>query len=84
MKAEAEKISFFEKHKCHSKTLRKERMLKQDENALKIYIYKDGIFVLRGELFFSSGENIQYAIVPCQRKDQQTYQKMCMFIVVSK
>ena len=36
MKAGAEKISFFEKHKRHSKTLRKERMLKQDENALKI------------------------------------------------
>ena len=52
MKAGAEKISFFEKHKRHSKTLRKERMLTQDENALKIYIYKDGIFVLRCELFF--------------------------------
>ena len=36
MKAGAEKISIFEKHKRHSKTLRKERMLKQDENALKI------------------------------------------------
>ena len=38
MKAEAEKMSFFEKHKRHSKTLRKERMLKQDENVLKIYL----------------------------------------------
>ena len=55
MKAGAEKIPFFEKHKHHSKTLTKERMLTQDENAL--------------------GENIQHAIVPCQRKDQQTYQK---------
>ena len=82
MKAGAEKISLFEKHKRHSKTLRKEGMLKQDENALKI-IYEDGIFVLRCELFFS-GENIQHAIVPCQKKDHQTYQKMCMFILVSK
>ena len=38
MKAGAEKIPFFEKHKCHSKTFTKERMLKQDENALKIYL----------------------------------------------
>ena len=36
MKAGAEEITFCEKHKRHSKTLRKERMLKQDENALKI------------------------------------------------
>ena len=71
-KAQAGKITFCEKHKHHSKTLRKERMLKQDayENALKN--------------FFFSGENIQHAIVPCQRKDQQTYQKMYMFILVSK
>ena len=71
MKAGAEKIAFYEKHKPHRKTLRKERMLKQDENALKIsrrmkYLCCDA------NLFFS-GENIQHAIVPCQRKDQQTY-----------
>ena len=45
MKAGAEKISIFEKHKRHSKTLRKERMLKQDENALKIYLQGWNIFV---------------------------------------
>jgi len=38
MKAGAEKMNFCEKHKCQSKTLRKERMLKEDENALKIYL----------------------------------------------
>ena len=38
MKARAGKITFCDKHKRHSKTLRKERMLKQDENALKIYL----------------------------------------------
>ena len=32
------KNNFCEKHKRHSKTLRIERMLKQDENALKIYL----------------------------------------------
>jgi len=36
---------FFEKHKRHSKTLRKERMLKQDENALKIYLQGRNICV---------------------------------------
>jgi len=45
MKAGAEKISFFEKRKRHSKTLRKERMLKQDENALKIYLQGRNICV---------------------------------------
>ena len=45
MKAGAEKISFFEKHKRHSKTLRKERMLKQDENALQIYLQGRNICV---------------------------------------
>ena len=38
MKAGAEKITFCENPKRHSKTLRKERMLKQDENALEIYL----------------------------------------------
>ena len=39
MKTGAEKITFCEKHKRRRhKTLRKERMLKQDENALKIYL----------------------------------------------
>ena len=33
MKAREEKITFFEKHNRHSKTLRKKHMLKQDENA---------------------------------------------------
>ena len=45
MKAGAEKIPFFEKHERHSKTLRKERMLKQDENALKIYLQGRNICV---------------------------------------
>ena len=36
MKAGAEKIPFFEKHKRHSKTLREIQRLKQDENAVKI------------------------------------------------
>jgi len=45
MKAGAEKMIFCEKHKCHSKTLRKERMLKQDENALKIYLQGQNICV---------------------------------------
>ena len=51
MKAGAEKKTFCEKHKRHSKTLRKEWMLKQDENALKIYL-EGQIFVLQCELFF--------------------------------
>ena len=33
MQARKEKITFFEKHNRHSKTLRKKQMLKQDENA---------------------------------------------------
>jgi hypothetical protein len=33
MKAREEKITFIEKHKRHSKTLRKNQMLKQDKNA---------------------------------------------------
>ena len=33
MKAREEKITFFEKHNRHSKTLRKKQMLKQDDNA---------------------------------------------------
>ena len=33
MQAREGKITFFEKHKLHSKTLRKKQMLKQDENA---------------------------------------------------
>jgi len=45
MKARAGKITFCEKHKRHSKTLRKERMLKQDENALKIYLQGRNICV---------------------------------------
>ena len=47
MKAGAEKISFCEKHKRHdhSKTLRKERMRKQDDNALKIYLQGRNICV---------------------------------------
>ena len=34
--------------------------------------------------FFFSEEIIQHTIAPYKRKDQQTYQKMCMFILVSK
>ena len=45
MKAGAEKMIFCEKHLYHSKTLRKERMLKQDENALKIYLEGQNICV---------------------------------------
>ena len=45
MKTGAEKITLCEKHKCHSKTMRKERMLKQDENALKIYLEGQNICV---------------------------------------
>ena len=66
MKAGVEKITLCENHKCHSKTLRKEQMLKQDENALKISTSRKHLCCL-------SGENIQHAIVPCQSKDQQTY-----------
>ena len=33
MQAREGKITFFEKHRLHSKTLRKKQMLKQDENA---------------------------------------------------
>jgi len=47
MKAGAEKMIFCEKHKCHSKTLRKERMLKQDDNALKIVLEGRNICVAR-------------------------------------
>ena len=45
MKTGAEKITFSEKHKRHSKTLRKEWTLKQDENALKIYLEGQNICV---------------------------------------
>ena len=43
--AGAEKTTFCEKHKRHSKALRNERMLKQDENALKIYLEGQNICV---------------------------------------
>ena len=46
------KITFCEKHKRHSKTLRKERMLKQDENALKRYLQGRNICVAMWTFFF--------------------------------
>ena len=61
MKAGAEKITFCEKHKRHSKTLRKERMLKQDENALKIS--RRTKYLCCDVNFFFSGENIQHTVV---------------------
>jgi hypothetical protein len=70
MKARAGKITFCGKHKHHSKTLRDIQRLKQDENALKI---SRGTHLCYNVNFFFSGENIQHAIVPCQRKNQHTY-----------
>ena len=65
MKAREEKITFFEKHNRHSKTLRKKQMLKQDENAFKNISKRRNICVTMRTFFFP-GENIQHAIVPCQ------------------
>ena len=74
MKAREEKITFFEK----------KQMLKQDENAQQ---YENALNISRrmkylcyhANIFFP-GENIQHAIIPCQRKNQRTYKKMCTLI----
>ena len=55
---------FFEKHKRHSKTLRKERMLKQDENALKIYLQGRNICVAMWTFFFWRKYPAYYCALP--------------------
>ena len=57
----------------------KKKMLKQDENAIKISRRTKHLCYP-----FFSGGNIQHAVMPCQRKNQQTYKEIYMFIVVSK
>ena len=56
----------------------KKTELKQVENALKIS--RRSKHLCYHVNFFFSGENIQHAIVPCQRKNQQMCKKMGMFI----
>ena len=72
MKAREGKITFFEKHKLHSKTLRKKKTdaktrleCIQYENAFKNISRRRKHLCYLGNFFFPL-RNIQHAIVPCQ------------------
>ena len=60
------KITFCEKHKRHSKTLREIQRLKQDENAVQIS--RRTHFCYHVNLFFS-GENIQMILSLAREKN---------------